>query len=176
MAKRGIRPIRTDGNVAIIPLTKGYEAVIDVMDVPLVAGYNWRSQVSFRADGEVLSVYAVREAYMDGKKNSVLLHRLIASATPEVKIDHRDGDGLNNRRNNLRAASSSQNLANQRRRVDNSSGVKGVYWYASRGLWHASIAMNGKEHFLGYFAKLEDAAAAYSAASKQLHGEFSRLA
>ena len=58
---------------------------------------------------------------------------------PSGVLDHADGNTSNNRIANLRECSQANNVANQRRRSDNKSGVKGVYWDASRKLWHAQI-------------------------------------
>ena len=60
MAARKIRPIRVEGNVAYITLTKGYVAIIDALDVPIVSGFNWCARVDFKSDGGVRCVYAFR--------------------------------------------------------------------------------------------------------------------
>lgn len=166
-----VRPIRIDGDVAYIPLSKGYEAVIDAADVPLVSGWNWYAQ----AKPDRTSVYAVRnEKTADGQK-TVLLHRVISGAVGAVLIDHRDTDGLNNRRHNLRAATHNQNQHN-RRVQSNSSGLKGVCWHKGLGKWCAQIRVNGRLKHLGLFATPEDGHSAYAAASATYHGEFGRTA
>jgi HNH endonuclease/AP2 domain len=87
-------------------------------------------------------------------------------------IDHRDGDPSNNRWNNLRRATASQNGANARRRSNNSSGFKGVSRHRSR--WRASIRKNRRTHHLGIFSTPEAAHAAYVAGARRLFGEFAR--
>jgi len=91
-------------------------------------------------------------------------------------VDHINGDGLDNRRQNLRVVTHAQNLMNQRRSAANTSGVKGVSWYRKTSRWKAQIAVFGKKMHIGYYLTKEEAAAAYEEASKRLHGEFGRTA
>lgn len=175
MAKKAIRPIRIEGNIAYVPLTQGYEAVIDAADVPLVAEFNWCALTSrYRKSGEIRTVYAVRNTREDGKLRMIYLHRVIVGPAADLEADHRDGNGLNNRRLNLRPATQAENGQNGRLRSNNSSGVKGVTWHKSRGKWHARIMANRKYWHLGYFESLDAAASAYAKASRQHHGEFAR--
>jgi hypothetical protein len=88
-------------------------------------------------------------------------------------IDHRDGDPMNNRWNNLRKATPSQNSANKRRPRNNRSGFKGVFGY--RGKWRATISKNGKSTFLGTYPTPLAAYDAYVAAARKMFGEFARL-
>jgi hypothetical protein len=163
---RKIRPIRVEGDTAYITLTKGYVAVIDAADVPLVEGRNWFAWVCGQ------TVYARRS---DGRVG-ILMHRVLLNAPTDRLVDHGDGDGLNNRRKNLRLASNQQNTFNGRKRAGNTSGAKGVHWRKDVGRWQAQIAINGKKIGLGSYDAIEDAAAAYAKASAELHGEFGRAA
>lgn len=172
MAKREIRPIRVEGQVAYVPLTKGYTAIIDAEDVPLVADYNWFAQVERRADGNIARVYAVRHAM----RRAVLLHRFLAQTPDGLETDHIDGNGLNNRRSNLRQATQAQNRQNARTRVDNAAGIKGVCWHGHSRKWLAQIRVDGKQRHLGIFKCRTAAAFAYAKASRKLHGEFGRVA
>lgn len=90
-------------------------------------------------------------------------------------VDHVNGNGLDNRRANLRPATSSQNQANRKLRRDSASGFKGVYWYPDRNCWRARITVNRQVHSLGYFATREEAARAYDTAASDFFGEFARL-
>lgn len=90
-------------------------------------------------------------------------------------IDHLDGNPHNNKFQNLRLATSRQNQCNQKRRTDNTSGLKGVTWDKSRGKWAAGIQVKGKHIFLGRHKTKEEAYAAYCEAARKLHGEFARL-
>jgi hypothetical protein len=170
MAKTAIRPIRIEGNVAYVPLTQGYEAIIDVEDVPLVEGYNWRAMTTGR------SMYAARSGPRAGKERPlIMMHRVIAGDPEGLLVDHKDGNGMNNRRLNLRSASNTQNQHNAKISKVNTSGSKGVHWRADIGKWAARIRVNGNRKTLGFFSDIQSAAAAYEAASKQFHGEFGRV-
>ncbi len=107
-----------------------------------------------------------------------LAHRVIwkmmTGTDAPFSIDHVDGDRLNNRFANLRAATQSQNGMNSKMRKNNSSGIKGVYW--GQGKWRAQISMHRKAFALGGFDRIEDAAQAVSQAREKLHGEFGRAA
>lgn len=168
MPRIPLRPIRIQGSIACVPLTRGYEAVIDVDDVSLVEGCNWSARVTPR------SVYAARADYSGPERRTIYLHRTLMGEPEGLEVDHRDGDGLNNRRANLREATRSQNQHNRRIRTDISSGFKGVYWNKRGQKWRAFIRINGKEKHLGYFTTPEEAHAAYCAASDKYHGEFGR--
>lgn len=171
------RPIRIEGEVAFVPLTQGYEAVIDAADIGLVNGVNWRAHVERRADGSIINVYAVRWAgIQNGKRRYVAMHRVIAETPDGMETDHKDANGLNNRRHNLRSATTAQNQHNARMPTHNTSGIKGVCPDRRRGNWRAQIVLSGRQIFLGSFSNIEDAAAAYAKASAKLHGEFGRAA
>ena len=101
-----------------------------------------------------------------------LVWMLVNRTTPPVMIDHVDGDRTNNRIENLRAATCSQNLANSRA-VWGVSGRRGVHWKRREKRWAAQIMVRGKKHYLGLFRDKEEAAAAYTRASTQLNGDFS---
>lgn len=162
------RQIRLEGDLAFIPLTQGYEAVIDAADVPLVSGVTWRALV--RRD----TVYAQAQGPRPAR-TPMLLHRVLTGEPVGFKVDHRDGDGLNNRRTNLRVATSHQNGQNSRLSRANTSGLKGASWEKRARKWQASIRIQGTQKHLGYYATAEEAHAAYCAASQEHHGEFGRV-
>ena len=169
-----IRPIRIEGDVAYVTLTRGYEAIIDASDVSLVEGVNW-SVLALRDN----SVYAGRSSYSDnqtGKKTTILMHRVIMGAPTGMMIDHSDGDGTNNRRSNMRIATHAENMRNRRMSTNNTSGFKGVHWDKKSRKWCAQIRNNSVGRYLGLFDTPEAAHAAYVAASELLHGEFARAA
>lgn len=167
MAFRKIRPIRIEGNVAYVPLTKGYEAVIDAADATAVEGALWHVHVSGHTQYAGTMVAGA-------KRSRAFLHRLLICADNGQVVDHIDGDGLNNRRSNLRIATQAENLRNCRKPSTNTSGVKGVHWCKRNKKWQAQIKDNGKSKYLGLFASLEDAGAAYAKASADIHGAFGR--
>ena len=163
-----IQEIRIEGNVAFVPLTKGHESVVDAANVPLVAGYKWKALISRG------SVYAYRVDTSGLKPRTIRMHRVIMGEPGGLEVDHISGDGLDNRRENLRIATRSQNQHNTRKPAHNTSGLKGVGWAKREGKWRAQIAVDGKGRHLGYFATPEAAHAAYCEASAKLHGEFGR--
>ena len=160
------RPIRIEGDVAHVPLTKGNEAIVDAADVPLVDGKCW----VFRMKGNV--AYAISR----GRQ----MHRVIADANSGQEVDHRDGDGLNNRRSNLRIATKSQNGGNRRKNRGCVTRFKGVRYdrsirTAAKISWQAVIQVNKRRFFLGCFATEEEAALAYDRAAVEHFGEFAKL-
>lgn len=173
---RKARPIRICGEVAYVTLTKGYVAVIDAADVPLIEGTNWTAQCKCRDDGSVVAVYAIRKITADGRRCTERMHRVIFHASFGQEVDHHDKNGLNNRRANLRDATGAQNSQNRGIRIDNKSGVKGVWWSAKRGVWMAYIGASGERKHLGYFEDKMAAADAVAQARSVLHGEFGRAA
>lgn len=95
---------------------------------------------------------------------------LMTGEWPTERIDHKDRNGQNNRWSNLRLASHSQNIANSRRRRDNTSGIRGVYSF--QGKWMVIITHEGVRYYLGLFKKKRDAAQARRAAAQKLYGQF----
>ncbi|MHB8817169.1 MAG: hypothetical protein ACYDAE_28425 [Steroidobacteraceae bacterium] len=118
-------------------------------------------------------VYVRTDVYCYGKRRTYLLHRLIVGAKRGELVDHENGDGLGNRRLNLRRASPSQNTANSRPR-GRYSGFKGVSLDVRRGKWIAQIGHNYRHISIGSFDDELVAAAAYDIYARALHGEFAR--
>jgi hypothetical protein len=171
MATHKVRPIRVEGNIAYVPLTKGYEAVIDAADMPIVGRWNWRATV-LRT-----KVYATRgKSIGGGRSTNSSMHREIAGAEPGELVDHINGNPLDNRRSNLRRVTAAQNGWNRGPDYSNRAGLKGVSKHNFSGLWVARITANKHNHFLGYFKTPEDAHEAYKAAAIALHGRFARFA
>jgi hypothetical protein len=164
------RPIRIEGDVAYVPLTKGYTAIIDAADIHLVDAWNWC------VDVRVHTSYAVRGNWNGGKQSLIYMHRLIMSEPDGLHIDHIDGNGLRNMRSNMRISTKSQNGQNQVIGLGNSSGFKGATWHSQRGKWMAQIVLRGERHYLGLHPTAESAHAAYCEASARLHGKFGRTA
>ena len=162
MAAKIIRPIIVDGQVAFVPLTQGLVATIDASDLHLVEGRNW---CATRMGNIVYGVTKINRA-------SVLLHAAIMGKRPGFQVDHIDGDGLNNRRSNLRFASKAQNQWNRAIPSNNKSGIKGASWCSTNKKWRAAITVSGKYIGLGYFQSPEEAGEAYKVAALKHHGEY----
>lgn len=173
MAGRVIRPrpLRFEGSLAFVPLSQGMEAVIDAVDAPLVADRNWFAHRQDR------NYYALAKGRVDGKSTLIMMHRVIFGPMTKPIIDHVDGDGLNNRRKNLREASYLENSRNSYGRRDHSkSGFKGVGWIKTTRKWRAQIReAGGRMRYLGYFVDPVEAAKAYDTAALVHFGEFARL-
>ena len=165
----GHRALRVDGPLAYMPLTRGFEAILDAEDAHLVCGAKWCAQVA--PGGR--RVYATR-VLSPRSLGYLLMHRVICEVPAGLQVDHINGNGLDNRRANLRLATAAQNQHNRSISINNTSGFKGVYWSKSVGKWAASIRLNRRKFHLGHFSSPEEAHRAYVAASVRLHGEFGR--
>ena len=155
-----------------IPLTRGYVALVDDADFALVSAYKWRV-----ATPSGHTAYAISGNTKDN--NAILMHRLILGILndPSVFADHRNGDGLNNQRSNLRKATKQQNQMHQRvqPKPTKSSIYKGVSWCKRTKRWRAHIECLGVRYDLGRHGSEGDAARAYNTAAVRLHGEFAWL-
>lgn len=151
--------------VKTIPLSKGQSTLVDDIDFEKFAQFVWTAQK--RTHGFHAARYC-------GKKY-VYLHREILGAPAGIEVDHRDGDGLNNRRGNLRLATKSQNGAAFRTlRSSKSSKFRGVVWHKGGQKWMARIVKDMQSIYLGLFVSEEDAAHAYDTAAKHYFCEFAR--
>lgn len=151
-----------------ISLTQGKVALIDIDDAPLVVRYNWC--LTRRAPH---ALYAVKSARTpDGRKTTISMHQLL---TGWRLTDHVNGDGLDNRRCNLRPALVRQNIANQVKRASATSPYKGVCWQRNERKWVAQITSRGKYRRIGRFTSEIEAAHAYDRAARAVHGEFARV-
>lgn len=152
-----------------IELSRGMVALVDREDLDLVQQHRWHAYTH-----NSRTWYAKTNIRRpDGRQTTVYMHRLILGLTdPAVHVDHANGDGLDNRRANLRACTRNENMWNARKRADNASGFKGVHWRTARGKWQARIKVYGKRRSLGLFTTAAEAHAAYCRAADELHGDF----
>lgn len=144
-----------------IPLTRGMVALVDDEDYAELAPHRWYAQRGRN------TWYAARRP----QNVHVLMHQEVMGGKG---IDHIDGNGLNNQRSNLRFATQAQNSYNSRLSRRNTSGHTGVSWMPLRRKWQVHIQAEGKNHFLGHFATLEEAVAVRADAAAIYHGEFRR--
>jgi hypothetical protein len=142
-----------------IPLSQGLYALVDDEDYEALAVHKWHARKKPR------TFYAARNSA--GKK--IFMHVALGYSRP----DHRDGNGLNNQRHNLRPASKAQNAQNNPRHLDNKSGFKGVSPQGNR--WQADIRVDGKNRYLGCRALASEAAKLYDEAAVKHFGEYARV-
>lgn len=154
-----------------IPLGDGLFALIDDDDAELAAAYKWRPWRSARNR----RVYPVGKRFVDGQQEIVQMHRLILPSAPDVQVDHINGDGLDNRRSNLRRCTQSENLWNQPAKANSKTGLRGVYYRDDIGKYHGSVTVNRKRHWTGWYLTAREAAMARDRLAVQLHGEFAYL-
>lgn len=151
--------------MGVIKLTQGKTAVVDDTDFELVNQYKWH----YNSHG-----YAYR--YAGGGREHTKrqsMHELVYGRIDDL-IDHKDGDGLNNRRSNLRPADKSLNAANSKIRSDNTSGYRGVY-VNKQGTYYVQIQVRGKVFNIGTFKFIKEAARAYNRAALEHFGNYARL-
>ncbi len=170
----------------IIKLNKGKETVIDdkCFDIIVDSGYKWKARLldgHWYCQGEKRR-YIGSKLSRNGRKipgyryYQRFLHRLLKEVIdPNLKVDHVDGDGLNNRLDNLRVATNSQNSMNSRKQLGCSSIYKGVCWDKKNNKWHSGITINKRQMNLGRFSSEIDAARAYDSAAMEYFGEFAKL-
>lgn len=145
-------------------------ALADESDADLLSGYRWFAKVAHRRSG--LMYAHAHTTRPDGTQTLIKMHQLVMGA---LGVDHRNGNGLDNRRQNLRLATGSQQGANRRPYPGGSSQYKGVSWHKSQGNWRAVIKVNRRSRHLGGFATEEEAARAYDEAAVAAFGEFAYL-
>ncbi|MCX5632832.1 MAG: AP2 domain-containing protein [Phycisphaerae bacterium] len=141
-------------------------AIVDPQDYQKLTGCNW-----LFSENKSGNHYAVR---LEGN-HLVSMHRIIMNAPKGTIIDHKDNNGLNNTKSNLRFATLCQNNYNRRRLENCKSKYRGVSFHKPSKKWYAAIRYDGTRKFLGYFDNEIDAAKAYDAAAKIYHKDFASL-
>lgn len=150
-----------------IALTRGYSAVVDDADYARVSQYRWHVRIDKHG------IYAGRNRRQPN--GTYATQRLHTFLTGWPRVDHIDGDGLNNQRSNLRPATAAENNRNARKHAAAYSQYKGVSWCKREGRWFAQIQYERRHRHLGYHPTEVEAALAYDAAARELFGPFARI-
>lgn len=153
-------------NMKTIELTQGKFAIVDDKD------FEWLSQWKWCSDKGGKTFYAIRVVEKNKIRTKIYMHRLILNTPRGMDTDHKNGNGLDNRRENLRVGTHGQNVMNSLAK-GGISGEKGVY--PSRNKWVAAIYLNYKKIHLGVFLTKNEAKKVYQRAALQYFGEFVRI-
>jgi len=146
----------------LIPLTQDRFTIVDAEDYDRLNQHKWHVCKSHR------SIYAGRNS----KRRLIRMHRVLLNAPPGRIVDHRDGNGLNNRKHNLRLCTHQENNYNKRPYLGTTSRFKGVFWHKRENKYSAGIRKNGKRYYLGCFDDEIEAAVVYDIKAMELFGEF----
>lgn len=155
-----------------ITLTQGRVALVSEED------HGWFTRWSWCVNKGGYAQHGIR---VNGKQRMTYMHRavmerMLGGPIPKgLEIDHINGNKLDNRRENLRLATRRQNMMNNRGKKDSVSRYKGVSFEKRTGRWLARMKIAGKQTYLGSFVTEEEAARAYDAAARRVHGEFGKL-
>lgn len=147
-----------------INLTKGKAALVDDDDFERLLKLKWRAKKDWN------TYYAYRS-----HRKTFSMHSFILGTSKGFEVDHINGNGLDNRRSNLRIVTHSQNMANRRPQRNGTSCYKGVSWNKQWQRWVSKIYPNGKNIFLGYYASEIEAAKIYDVAAIKFFGEYAFL-
>lgn len=168
-----------------ISLTRGLIALVDNKDYSFLSKWKWSAVKSKKGTTH----YAHRNSKISDntaqkKRKSILMHRvLMAVNDPKIQVDHKDHNGLNNQRKNIRVCTNTQNQYNRRGKGvskylgvnASSSGKKVIDGVITYTKWKANILVNGKDNYLGHFNSEKEAAKAYNEAAQKYHGDFANL-
>jgi hypothetical protein len=161
--------------MAEIILSQGFVSHVDFEDYAYLQQWKWHVEISRTTK------YAVRRARVKESAGSRIfrMHRVILGLSTGLddcrEVDHINGNGLDNRKTNLRVCATEDNRHNRKLDWRNTSGLKGVTWSNEHNKWLSRISVGGERYFLGYFCDKIQAAYAYDIKARELHGEFARL-
>lgn len=138
--------------------------IIDDEDYEKVSQFKWF------ADKRLRTIYAKRNTPF-----RIYLHRFLLNPTKTQEIDHINGNGLDNRKSNLRVSTHSQNKRNSKKYISNKAGYKGVYKPKKKNHYRAQISIDGKTRQIGCFKTPEEAASAYNKYVLKIEPKFAKI-
>jgi hypothetical protein len=149
-----------------IKISQGRFAQVDAADYEYLSKYKWHYEKG----------YVSRNVPAEKGQVQIYMHtQVMGGKRSGLEIDHVNGDGLDNRRQNLRYCTHSENMKNRKMARNNTSGYKGVSYAKTSGKWMAYICVNSKLQNLGYYDTAEKAAEVYDEAARKNYGDFARI-
>ena len=143
-------------------------ALVNNEDYEMLSKYKWQNNQMGKG-------YAITSIKINNKYSNKYMHQFLIDVSDGYEIDHIDNNGLNNQRDNLRVVTHRQNMMNKVKYKNSTSIYKGVCWHKQNKKWQASIRLDKKLHYLGYFIDEKDAAIAYNIKAKELFKEYAYL-
>lgn len=152
-------------SASLIPLSYGSYAIVDTADLRILNLYRWCMNVTLQGKR-----YARRT---QGRK-TIYMHRALMNPPEGMEVDHINGNGLDNRRKNLRVCTKAEYQQNSKKRTGKSSCFKGVCWDSSGRKWRSRITVKGRQLQIGQFESELEAAEAYDEEAFYYFGTFAR--
>jgi hypothetical protein len=159
-----------------IPLSgkhgKGKVVIVSPCDYAILKPFKW--WVKFSGVNRQ-QAYIKTSFRVNGKQRYISIHRMIMNPKIDQEVDHINGNGLDNRRENLRVCTTAENVRNSSKRKDSTHQYKGTVFVKNRNRWRSRIQVNGKRYWSGYFKTEIEAAKRFDEMAKKYHGEYVKL-
>ena len=154
-----------------IKISQGKYALVDDSDYESLMKFKWYARKDHLRD----VYYTNKSEKVDGTWKNIPMHRVIMNPPNGMFVDHKDGDGLNNQRSNLRVCTASQNNQNSKKASGKTSQYKGVSWSAYHNRWRACIEIQYRQKYIGVFRTELEAAIIWNMTARKYFGEFALL-